>query len=151
MSETQFGRDLCATGRHDFEDGGPCVRCGEPAPSSAPTPGEANFMQVGEPVGAWSKLVASDPTLMAKVIALQTAPGDGRDWMWRLIDCAVEHLQGPSPASPEVEASPTWAEDMLTQLESDDRVRHGWDCGCWRMKYYASLRRALAPKGETNG
>lgn len=62
------------------------------------TPGEplhpqADYVQVGEPVGAWSKLLASDAALMAKVTALQIAPFDGRDWHWRLIDCAVEHLQ----------------------------------------------------------
>jgi len=32
MSDTQYGRDLCATGRHLFTDGGPCERCSEPNP-----------------------------------------------------------------------------------------------------------------------
>lgn len=54
-------------------------------------PEAANFVR-SEPVGAWSKLVDADPTLRAKLAALQSKPSDGRKWMWCLLDCAVEHL-----------------------------------------------------------
>lgn len=91
---TQAGRDLCATGRHHFEDGGPCLRCSEPAPLDGAPSGETPSVPREEPQPA---------TFICDICKEDSAEGDWRGEHFTCANCRVDPPE-PAPSGQALEA-----------------------------------------------
>lgn len=55
------------------------------------------------------RLLNDDPVLRRKVLAMQTAPGNGQEWKWRLLDAAAYEVARLREEKKRLDAAIRWA------------------------------------------